>query len=444
MTTTFTKGINDFDGIERWGKVVRLLYGNTWASTQSQIARIQQLKRNNNGEVPYDVKKTYVTDLYDYTIAPNRFNSDQTNYTVHYHDEGFEEPQQTNECKVLFVKRDTLDVAEAFGHHDDCLILNFANSVDVGGSFNSGATTQEETLIYRSTYYHSLHKAFQNLSNNKQLDENDFDVKSQGFALHGKAKYLPFRRCIVSPNVYVYGRIVGDKMTLNPNEPIMKVSMIAAAAPCLLKLPRKNSWYTKGRLNTNIQNAIVTMWETIFRSAIAEKKRNLIIGPIGCGAYAPKKYRDEYVKLMAVTLNKVIDQYKKFFQTIIFADFSQSNNKTYETFLEQLKNSDPQEIELTQLGNYQYEPNLIPTTNVKANLPTQTTSPSQKNPRTNSSQTTHTSPRTNQTPNTPLGSTRQSPVFHPITRASQPTSAYLLFAAFVSTFIVSTIRVSMV
>jgi hypothetical protein len=84
----------------------------------------------------------------------------------------------------------------------------------------------------------------------------------------------------------------------------------------------KGNWITQKQL---VANAIYTMWTTIFLTAIIRQTKCLFIGPIGCGAFAPKNNQEAYKTLMAQILAKVIQQYKHYFHAIIFVDYDPKN-----------------------------------------------------------------------------------------------------------------------
>ena len=461
MLNTVKYVVDSFDGQHRWGKVVQYKDGDTIENVDGNQVPFE-LKEHNNS---YERKQRLITDLSNQltNVSIDNNKSDFTTYElyntgIHLRtNEGelsanptqLREPPGQRQFTLLMVKGDTLQVAEAI-QSDDLIILDFANAVDVGGGFRYGAQAQEEMIFYRSTYYHSLNNAHGKLKEQGRLVATDFDNK-----IVKKPKYLPFNRCIVSRSVYVFGRLQNQTITYQ-RQYFMRVCMIAAAAPCFIRQKFATQHIINGQFDETTKDALTTMWTTIFMTSIACGKKSILIGPIGCGSFAPKIHPNVYKRLVADTLCEVLTKYGNYFHTVIFVDHGDNNFQTFNSSFEN-NNFQPRMVDLTNLS--QEVSKLVPlksstvpqglglvpvpivNKHSSPNQSTQQTSQSNTDPRTNSSQT---APSTNQTPKKQFRSTRQLQVLRPITRASQPTSAYLLFAAFVSTFIVSTIRVSMV
>jgi uncharacterized protein (TIGR02452 family) len=229
-------------------------------------------------------------------------------------------PTLPKKCSVITVKGDTFNVVHNFLRErpnfkaDEIAVLNYANGVGVGGGYEHGARAQEEMLFYRSTYNHSLYAAEMYIRTHSLYHKKDFEADK-------RAKFIPFNRCIVSPRVRVYGRLVNPTtIVLDPSKTYMELPMIAAAAPCFYNI--KFNWMDQKQL---VANAIYTMWTTIFLTAIIRQTKCLFIGPIGCGMFAPRDNQEEYKALMAQILAKVIQQYKHYFYAIIFADYDPLN-----------------------------------------------------------------------------------------------------------------------
>ncbi len=180
-----------------------------------------------------------------------------------------------------------------------CLVLNYANSITPGGGWSHGATAQEEMLFYRSNYFQSLEAAKQTLS------------KTAG------GQYItPLTRCIISPNVYVWGVFHEKEKTidLTPHpETDMILPMIAAAA-----VDHRDDGKIMG---DQVYEEMSQLWESIFQAAIRVDIDHFFIGPIGCGVFAPRVKTDHYKKKAALALADKIQQYHKYFQSIIFCDY---------------------------------------------------------------------------------------------------------------------------
>jgi uncharacterized protein (TIGR02452 family) len=358
MTSTFHLNLDSFNGQERWGNV------RYYVDDQGAIQLIQksyelpQYIKEKKGH--YEKRQHYITDLAKYVMQDNFKIKNQKDFFVFETQDNQlsfidktgarmnldwkpAEPHD-NTFKLTMCKGDTLEVAKAFYqfYNKWPLILNFASPFQPGGDFKSGAKTQEEMLMYRSSYYHSLNAAYQLISQRGMLNVTDFDAISMN-----KPKYIPFHRCIYSPHVYIYGNLHKDNkgITLDPSQ-TKKVSMIAAAAPCFIG---NNTKWT-----SNAVSALTTMWTTIIKTAMNREEKNLLLGSIGCGAFAPKRNTVDYKHLVALTLCEVLGKYGKYFDNIIFADY---DTKNYYIFEQEFKKHqfDPQE-EFTQASPIPNDP----------------------------------------------------------------------------------------
>lgn len=204
---------------------------------------------------------------------------------------------------VILAKGDSIECVRRFlrkklkSHR--CLVLNYANSLTPGGGWNHGATAQEEMLFYRSNYFQSLEAAKQKLS------------KTAG------GQYItPLIRCIISPYVYVWGVFHEKEMTIDitpHQETDMILPMIAAAA-----VDHRDDGKIMG---DQVYEEMSQLWESIFQAAIRIDIDHFFIGPIGCGVFAPRVNTNHYKKKAALALADKIQQYHKYFQSIVFCDY---------------------------------------------------------------------------------------------------------------------------
>jgi hypothetical protein len=178
-------------------------------------------------------------------------------------------------------------------------------------------------LFYRSTYYHSLHAAKQFITNHHLNLSEDFE-----FQVYKKHKYIPFTRCIVSPDVGIYGKLLADGSIEHTSDMFPIIPMMAAAAPCFVgnnmkrmkQLPNEDMIFPQP-----VIDALTRMWKTIFFTAICRGTKNLFIGPIVCGAYAPNPFGDNfriaYKRLVATIMTEHISDYGSHFEYIFFTDY---------------------------------------------------------------------------------------------------------------------------
>jgi uncharacterized protein (TIGR02452 family) len=191
-----------------------------------------------------------------------------------------------------------------------CLLLNYANAVHPGGGWESGCTAQEESLFYRSNYHQVLEAA-------------QGAIKRRGLLRNGK--FLPLNRAVITPNVFVWGiseRNAQNQQTIkliNEEGSYFLLPMIAAAATDYQDISYCPSEKT-------IRRDMNLLWETIFQSAICMDIHHFFIGPIGCGAFAPKACSTRYRIIVADVTTKLIQKYRKYFQAIHFVDVPYSKN----------------------------------------------------------------------------------------------------------------------
>ncbi|AYV76270.1 MAG: hypothetical protein Terrestrivirus5_92 [Terrestrivirus sp.] len=171
--------------------------------------------------------------------------------------------------------------------------LNMASLFGPGGGAERGAMAQEEELFRRTNYFLTLKDHFYKLING--------DV-------------------IFSPDV----TIIKD-VDYNDLEDPFTVSFIASAAP---KHPGTKYDKTKNSykyISYNDREHITNSIDNIFRMAYLQDKDTLVLGALGCGAYANP------VNEVVDIFNKCLKQYDGAFKRIIFAVYSRRDDN-YDIF----------------------------------------------------------------------------------------------------------------
>ncbi len=204
-----------------------------------------------------------------------------------------------NMCKITITTEDTY---EAAGRYNDCVSMNFANAHVPGGGFLLGATAQEESLCRCSTLYMSISgkKAAEMYRyNNTHISkvESDYmlysDVcvfrKSDGTLLES-----PFLTSVIS--------------TPAPNR--IGAAMFASDEEVAIAMKRR----------IKIMSVI----------AYKNKRKNLVLGAWGCGAFHNKPSDVAgYFKQVLVT-----EGYGKLFDEVCFAVYGSENGKNITAFRE--------------------------------------------------------------------------------------------------------------
>ncbi|KAJ6612772.1 hypothetical protein B0H10DRAFT_2050976 [Mycena sp. CBHHK59/15] len=160
---------------------------------------------------------------------------------------------------IRVVEGDTLEVA-----YDMCQagtgkvgILSMASELRPGGGFLTGANSQEESLCRRTTLYASLQESFYR---------------------------LPELGCVYTPDVCVfrgnYGDPSGHRAAADINPDWWFVDVISCAA---VRGPDvdENGHYVDVAQKDLMREKI----KCIFRAAVANECRRLVLGAFGCGAF---------------------------------------------------------------------------------------------------------------------------------------------------------------
>lgn len=188
-------------------------------------------------------------------------------------------------CNIEVIQGDSIDVAK---NYFNPVILNMANYKYPGGGWKKGFYAQEESLFLRTTLSKTLDYSFYPI----------LDVSG-----------------IYSKNVLV---IRDNNLKELKEKNKYKTSFITVAAlPCH---------------SHNIDDEIfdkMTMKKIslMFKIAIANGHKNIILGAFGCGAYKNPVFRIIYI------FNEIIRKYKQYFESIVFAIISkEESEKRYFNF----------------------------------------------------------------------------------------------------------------
>lgn len=194
----------------------------------------------------------------------------------------------TYNTTIQIVNNDVLCVAEELYNKphnvtgSKILVLNLASDSQPGGGVKNGAMAQEEELFRRTNYFMSLTEEF-------------YPLKKTNV--------------IYTPNVHV----VKDN-NYKDLEKTFTVSMIAAAA---IRRPDLT------KINTYKDADYVIMLKTIeniFQTAYTLGYTTLVLGALGCGAYANPPL--EVIKIY----NNCLKKYAKYFMNITFAVLSKGTD----------------------------------------------------------------------------------------------------------------------
>lgn len=203
-------------------------------------------------------------------------------------DEGDEEwvdtipkPETQIYFNVSVVQADTLDCAyEVKTQFPNSKIGIQSNGSEIcpGGGVNSGASAQEEDICRRSTAIMTLNR-----------------------------KEYPLRNVLIfSPKVIV---VKDSQYEYLPRSEFFEVSMITVPALRKPKLDESGKKYARDDFRIIMGRKI----ETIFRVAITEGVKILILGALGCGAFRNPPEEVAYL------YRENLDKYRHYFEKIIFA-----------------------------------------------------------------------------------------------------------------------------
>ncbi len=184
-------------------------------------------------------------------------------------------------------------------------VLNFANSVHVGGGVIHGARAQEECLCRISTLYPAISdsKPKKNFYE-KHLQQNDF---------------LGTDDIIYTPNVTVFKSDTDIPEVLEQKDWFTS-DVITCAAPCLYDLEKPLSEQELYALH-------LSRWKKILTVACKNDVDTLILGAFGCGAFGNPP------ELVAKACKEALKDFENTFVNIEFAVFCTPNKmENFESF----------------------------------------------------------------------------------------------------------------
>jgi uncharacterized protein (TIGR02452 family) len=207
--------------------------------------------------------------------------------------------------RVRVVNLDTLDCARQLHLHNlkHVTVLNMASAYTPGGGYLNGATAQEEALCRRSTLYLTIRR-------------------------QRKFHPIPSHGAIFSPDVLVFRTSDDEGLILLDEKDRWYVTIISVAAIKHPPLSSSGQDFALGRDREDTRERI----RTVFRVAASENQKNLILGPLGCGAFKNPPYA------VAGLFKSVMreDEFAGRFDGIWFAVIERSGSDNYRIFKEVL------------------------------------------------------------------------------------------------------------
>jgi uncharacterized protein (TIGR02452 family) len=207
-------------------------------------------------------------------------------------------------CSIKVVPLDSFDCAEklTLEGKQNVTVLNMANSRFPGGGYLNGASAQEEALCRRSTLW--------------------LTIRSQR-----KFHPIPKHGAIYSPDVLVFRVSDDEKCALLPESQRWWTSVISVAAIDGPRLTKEGD-YADERERESMKERMRTM----LRVAALEKRKNLVLGAFGCGAFANPPMG------VAKGFKGVLEEeeFKACFEGIWFAVIERGGTENYAVFKEVL------------------------------------------------------------------------------------------------------------
>lgn len=203
-----------------------------------------------------------------------------------------------DKTSVKVINDDTLNVAlELVKKGDKPLVLNMASDYKGGGGVRSGSAAQEEELFRRTNYDNCCNQKFYPLSPLQfVVTENVFIVKDQ------------------------------DYKPLKDWEQVDFIAMPGVRKPQLSYDQDDNGNTYVDYYHDTERELMETKIDLIFRYAVLEKYDTLVLGALGCGAFANP------VKEVAEMFKSYLEKYKGAFKKVYFAVLSRDDNQNYNVF----------------------------------------------------------------------------------------------------------------
>ncbi|KAJ9652774.1 hypothetical protein H2198_008001 [Neophaeococcomyces mojaviensis] len=195
--------------------------------------------------------------------------------------------------RVQVIDSDTIDAALSLTQCSakPVAVLNMANAQHAGGGWAHGAMAQEEAICYRSSLAKTLHR---------------------------KHYPIPEDAAIYSPTVMIIRESMKDGHELldfrDPSQ-LDVISVISCAAICQPFLKKDAHGYPTYRNQKDAQLMLEKM-RVILRTAIRNRHRQVILGALGCGAFANP---NQAVADMWLTVLQEVEFQGGYWKDLIFA-----------------------------------------------------------------------------------------------------------------------------
>jgi uncharacterized protein (TIGR02452 family) len=182
-------------------------------------------------------------------------------------------------------------------------VLNFASAKHPGGGFINGSMAQEESIAYISALYDSLTKYY--------LDFYKYHLE--------KCNSFYSDRIIYSKDVIVF-KDENYNLLKNP----YFINVITSPAVNAGVIIKNNKSKQIEQINLIMEQRI----RKIIKVAIKNGNKNIVLGAFGCGVF--KNKIEDIAKIFKKILIK--EGYDKYFETIVFAIYDKSGDKTLNDF----------------------------------------------------------------------------------------------------------------
>jgi len=213
---------------------------------------------------------------------------------------------QLKATKVQVIDSDTIDAALdlSMDSRKPVAVLNMANAQHAGGGWAHGAMAQEEAICYRSSLAKTLHR---------------------------KHYPIPDDAAIYSPTVMIIRENMRDGHELldfrDPSQ-LDVVSVISCAAVCQPFLKRDARGEPTYRDQKDAQLMLEKM-RVILRTAIRNKHRQVVLGALGCGAFANP---NQVVANMWLKVLQETEFQGGYWKDLIFAVLDGKRDNNFEVF----------------------------------------------------------------------------------------------------------------
>lgn len=198
-------------------------------------------------------------------------------------------------AKVVVSSKRTFEAARYYAiEGKKVCVLNFANSIHIGGGVQNGSRAQEESLCRCSTLYPCISSK----KTQKEFYEYHSDLLSQN--KFGKSSNDDL---IYSPDVVVIKTDTFSPERLEKND-WYKTDVVTCAAPIF-----------QGESDDKIQAIFVSRFHRIFESAKQAGCDVVILGAFGCGAFGNSP------KIVATSAKMALSDFEGDFETVEFAIF---------------------------------------------------------------------------------------------------------------------------